>query len=68
MTGEPLIALRALWLRRASDREETAVRLGLATMEGRVMSASAAETRQCLAELLEVLADDECFTVYEKRV
>lgn len=57
MTGQPatLQELVAIWRRRASDREETAVRLGRSTIEGRIMQADAAAVRQCVAELLSTL-------------
>jgi hypothetical protein len=47
--------LLRVWLRRAADREESAQRFGSQTIEGRVMAASAAETRVCIAELQQSL-------------
>jgi hypothetical protein len=49
--GSALDELLRTWQRRAVDREESARSFGETTMEGRVMSASAAETRVCIAEL-----------------
>ena len=39
------------WERRASDREETARRFGVTTIEGRIMQAVALQLRECIAEL-----------------
>lgn len=59
MTGEQrpdrLGDLIAVWRRRIADREDTAQRMGLATIEGRIMQVDAAATRQCMNELLQLM-------------
>ena len=58
MTGprpETLDDLIATWRRRAEDRQHTARKFGLDTVEGRIMQVDAAAIDQCTNELLHVL-------------
>lgn len=52
---ETLGDLVAIWRRRASDRDDSAVRLGRTSIEGRILQADAAAVRQCIAELLQLM-------------
>jgi hypothetical protein len=58
VTGEPpaVAGLLFIWRRRADDREASVRRFGPDLYEGRIMAATAAEIRACIAELEAAIA------------